>query len=62
MEEHNMTENVKFMERVDDEVDVRIGTNAIAEDETAKENQNLGKRCFPPLCPRKKVIWISNST
>ena len=47
MEESKKAEDEKFIDRVDDEVDMRIGTNTISEKEIAKRKSTMLDRiCF----------------
>ena len=55
MEESKKAEDEKFIDRVDDEVDMRIGTNTISEKEIVKRKENSGTRGFPSIWSRKKV-------
>ena len=55
MEESKKAEDEKFIDRVDDEVDVRIGTNTKRDKDLAKRTENSGTRGFPSIWSRKKV-------
>ena len=47
MEESKAMEGEGFIRHVDDEVDVKVGTNSSSKNEKAREHENLEKRRFP---------------
>ena len=57
MEETKTMESEGFIKHVDDEVDIRVGTNSISNNEKAK-NEISEKKPFPLFWARKKVKKI----
>ena len=56
MEEFKPREDEKFIHKVNDEVDVRIGAQSNSEKEKTRENEELEKPRFASLWTRTKVI------
>ena len=58
MEEFKPTEDEKFIQNVNDEVDVRIGAKSNSDKEKTRENEDLEKPRSASLWTRAKVTYV----
>ena len=55
MEDSKAEEGEVFIKPIDDEVDVRLGTNSINKNENKNRSETSGNKRFPSFWTRRKV-------
>ena len=62
LEDGKIEENEKFVERLDDEVDIQIGASSNNDKEKSSKDKNSRKKNFASILDPKQLLPFKNST